>query len=80
MAPGEIFMTDGGLVARAPHRIVQRYLQALREGGIDAYLANENDPKRWDGIRWVPESELLSAVIFGNNYVVAERFLVSRSA
>jgi len=80
MSPQDIFGTEGGLVARAPHRIVQRYLQALREGGLDAYLSNENDPKRWDGVRWVPESELLSAVIFGSNYVVAERLRAWRGA
>lgn len=77
--PGEIFETAGGLIARAPHRVVHRYHDALREGGIDVYLANEKDPTRWDGAEWVPESELLTAFIFGNNYVVAERFLVSRA-
>lgn len=80
LPPCDLFMTRGGLVAHAPHRIVQRYLQALREGGLDAYVTNERDPKRWDGARWVPESEILSAMIFGNNYVVAERFVASRGA
>lgn len=72
--------TPSGLVARAPHRIVQRYLEALREDGVDAYLANEADPKRWNGSHWIAESELLSALVFGENYVVAERFSFSREA
>ena len=80
LSPYDVFRTQGGLVARAPHRVVRHYLQALCEGGLDAYLANEGDPKRWDGARWVVESELLSAMIFGNNYVVAERFVVACGA
>lgn len=80
MALNDIFRTDGGLVACAPYRIVHRYLRALHEGDVDAYLANEHDPKHWDGTQWVPESELLTAFILGRNYVVAERFLVSRGA
>lgn len=78
--PLELFSASSGLVGRAPHRIARRYLEALREGGVDAYLANEGEPKRWDGAQWVSESELLSALILGNNYVVAERFSVSRDA
>jgi hypothetical protein len=80
MALHDLFTTAGGFVARAPHRVAEHYLCALREGGLDAYLANESEPKRWDGFRWVPESERLSALILGNNYVVAERFTVAGGA
>jgi hypothetical protein len=69
----ELFATAGGLIARGSRRILQPYLDALRAGGVDAYFANEREP-----LWWVSNSPVLSALIFEKNYVVAERFSVSR--
>lgn len=59
-----------GLFAKGPDIIMQEYAKLLAEYNIPAHVANQHEPKYWDGSMWV-ESKKDNVVFFiGKNYII----------
>lgn len=70
------FQLSGGLVARAPKRVLTRYAQCLAEAGIEWSIINEHRSTYWDGADLRPERTDLKILLIGqtNTFVIAEDF------
>ncbi len=70
------FQLSGGLVARAPQKVLTRYAQCLADHGIEWSIINEHRPTYWDGAGHRPERTDLKILLIGqtNTFVIAENF------
>lgn len=70
------FQSTGGLVARAPRKVLNRYAQCFEDAGIEWSIINEHRPTYWDGADRRPERTDLKMLLIGktDTFVIAEDF------
>ncbi len=70
----ELCKSSNALFAKGPKNLLQEYSKCLEKFGMQTNMFGERNPKRWTGKHWVDEDQLLSILIIGKSYIIAERF------
>ena len=70
------FQLPGGLLARAPKKVLMRFAQCLEDAGIEWSIINEHRPTHWEGGGLRPERKDLKILLITqtDTYIIAEDF------